>query len=96
MKQTPIEKVNYSKAFDKQFDKAPLAIQKAVRKRVVLFAVDKGNRPLHDHPLTGKYRGLRSINITGDWRAFFREEKSTHDTIEITFVLLGTHSQLYK
>jgi len=43
--------------------------------------------------LTGKYKGFRSINITGDWRAVFRELKSGEI---VYFDLLGTHSKLYK
>lgn len=85
---------------DKKVKKALTArdqkIQKAFLNRLQLFKNNPTHPQLRNHALTGKYRGLRSINITGDWRAFFREEKSTHDTIEITFVLLGTHSQLYK
>jgi addiction module RelE/StbE family toxin len=40
--------------------------------------------------LTGKYAGFRSIDVTEDWRALYREEKE-----RIMFADLGTHEELY-
>lgn len=54
---------------------------------------DRDDPKLNNHVLRGKLRGLRSINITGDWRAIFREYKKDK---QILFDSLGTHSQLYK
>lgn len=88
-------RVKYAKVFIKQLEKAPQAIKIAFRERRSLYF----NNPLHpklrNHPLKGKYAGLRSINVNGDWRALYREEKENGEMI-IVFVLLGTHSQLYK
>lgn len=81
----------YSNQFQKQLKKAPLKIKEAFLKRRKLFLEDSNNPQLHNHALTGSYKGYRSINITGDWRAIFEETGN-----EIVFKLLGTHSQLYK
>jgi addiction module RelE/StbE family toxin len=87
------KEIDYSDTFHKQLKKAPLEIKIAFRKRLELFLLDQSDSQLRNHILAGKYKGLRSINITGDWRALFREEKENGDVV---FVLLGTHSQLYK
>jgi addiction module RelE/StbE family toxin len=45
---------------------------------------------LRNHPLSGKYEGFRSIDVTEDWRALYRKEPE-----RIIFVDIGTHTQLY-
>ncbi len=86
--------IKYSKAFKKHFNKAPKHIQSAVKSRLVLFTQDPSLEVLNNHTLTGTFRGYRSINITGDWRAIYtvRQNALVH---EYYFELLGTHSQLY-
>ncbi|KKQ26130.1 MAG: hypothetical protein US62_C0009G0016 [Candidatus Woesebacteria bacterium GW2011_GWA1_37_8] len=86
-------KVKFSKKFGKNYDKAPFKIRKAFDSRLEQLLVDKFYPSLNNHALTGKYKGFRSINITGDWRAVFRELKSGEI---VYFDLLGTHSKLYK
>ncbi|OGE71342.1 hypothetical protein A2617_00135 [Candidatus Daviesbacteria bacterium RIFOXYD1_FULL_41_10] len=61
------------------------------RKRFELFLSNPFHPQLNNHLLTGNYKGYRSINITGDWRALYSENENS-----IIFELLGTHSQLYK
>lgn len=84
--------ITLSKKFRKQYKKAPKNIQTATKKRLLLFKKNPDNPILNNHLLTGEYLGLRSINITGNWRALY--EQINNSTIEIS--LLGTHSQLYK
>ena len=86
-----LSRIDYSKGFNKQLKKAPLSIKIALRQRLGLFIADQFHPQLNNHTLTGKYKGYRSINITGDWRAIYSEEKDAG-----IFELLGTHSQLYK
>lgn len=88
-----IKRIDYSDGFDKGLKKSPLNIKIAFRKRLVLFSKDKFNSSLNNHPLVGKFKGYRSINITGDWRAIFRELEYGE---VIYFDTIGTHSQLYK
>ena len=85
------KRIDYSKSFDKQLRKAPFKIKIAFRTRLKLFLQDLFSSQLLNHALVGKYLGFRSINITGDWRVVYKEEKNV-----IIFLLLGTHSQLYK
>lgn len=86
-------KVEFSKKFVKSLKKAPPKIQVAFRNRLEIFISDKFNPILNNHSLLGKYTGYRSINITGDWRAIFKEYG---DGKVAYFVILDTHSNLYK
>jgi addiction module RelE/StbE family toxin len=91
--------VRYSKNFQKQYRKAGPKIQSAFAHRRKLFQKNHHHPLLHNHSLRGKYRGLRSINITGDWRALYREKQNSRSQVcqeYIIFELLSTHSQLYK
>lgn len=83
--------IDYSRKFQKQLKKAPLEIKIAFQKRRELFNQDPFHPQLNNHLLTGKFKGFRSINVTGDWRAVYSEYGNT-----IVFEVLGTHSQLYK
>lgn len=89
--------ISYSTTFLKQLKKAPLSVKETFKDRLSLFLQDPFHPFLHNHKLAGKLMRYRSINITGDWRALFREsyQKKSHGK-EIIFVLFGTHSQLYK
>ncbi|OGK16298.1 hypothetical protein A2690_02855 [Candidatus Roizmanbacteria bacterium RIFCSPHIGHO2_01_FULL_39_12b] len=84
--------INFSKAFGKMYEKAPQKIQTAFDKRFDLFKQDPRNLLLHNHKLIGAHQGKRSINITGDWRAVYKESEDN----TIVFVHLGIHSQLYE
>lgn len=86
-----IERIDYAKKALKQLKKAPLEIKIAFRKRLELFLKDPFHSLLDNHGLTGQYAGFRSVNITGDWRAIYFENDGV-----VTFVVLGTHNQLYK
>ncbi|OGM23349.1 hypothetical protein A2961_01745 [Candidatus Woesebacteria bacterium RIFCSPLOWO2_01_FULL_39_21] len=87
------KRIDFSKRFEKDLKKAPMKIQTAFRSRLEIFLTDKFNPILNNHSLLGRYEGYRSINISGDWRAIFRE---LDDGEIIYFDLLGTHSKLYK
>lgn len=85
--------VKFSKQFIKQYDKAPANIKSTVDKTLKLFIQNSSIPKLNNHALAGKLSGYRSINITGDWRAIFKESEEEKTVI---FVALGTHSQLYR
>lgn len=90
-----IKRIDFSTKFLKQYKKIPIETKRAWIKRFALFSQDPSNQQLNNHPLTGKLKGFRSINITGDWRAIYSERRNG-DKIIIIFEALGTHSQLYK
>lgn len=81
----------YSKKFDKMFKKCPQEIKSKFIERLELFNEDKYSSILNNHALSGKLKGLRSINISGDYRAILKEQPDG-----ILLIAIGTHSQLYK
>ncbi len=83
--------VGYSKTFLKQYAKLPAKTQVLADTKIKLWQQDASNKRLHDHALSGKYQGYRSINITGDIRALYSKRGNT----VIVFGFIGTHSQLY-
>lgn len=83
-----------SKRFLKAFQKLPKPIQLKAIKRIQLFLNDPQNPLLNIHKLYGNLEGKSSFNITGDYRAWFTEEKDDKKH-EITFLHIGSHSQLY-
>jgi addiction module RelE/StbE family toxin len=83
--------VGSSKKFDKAFKKCPQEIRDRFIKRLGVFKENKHDPILHNHGLSGKLNGLRSINVSGDYRAIFEEKPGN-----IIFIDIGTHSQLYK
>ena len=85
--------IRFNRQFSKQYNKSPSKIKQAFKKRLKLFLKDPFTNILNNHPLKGKFKGVRSINITGNWRAIYREYQSKDLVI---FVSLGTHSQLYR
>jgi addiction module RelE/StbE family toxin len=88
MKNEP--RIEFAPLFNKQRKTAPLEIKQAFRDALDLFAENPNHEALRNHPLTGKYAGFRSINVTDVWRALYRTEPE-----RIIFVEFGTHPQLY-
>ncbi len=83
--------IKFTSTFSKQYAKSPPKIKVGFEERLILFQKNKFHPLLNNHQLTGSLKGCRSINVSGDWRAIFQEENDL-----ITFLLMGTHSQLYK
>ena len=54
------------------------------------------NTPLpaqnHDHPLSGKYAGLRECHIKPDWLLLYLKEA---DILTLTLVDTGSHADLF-
>ena len=85
--------INYSKKFIKQLSKLPTSIQLKFEKKLKLFINNKFTNQLNNHKLKGKLSHCRSINITGDHRAIYEEQKNGKI---IFFLMIGTHSEIYK
>lgn len=51
---------------------------------------DNTNAILNNHSVDKAFTDCRSINVTGDYRAIFKEENNV-----IIFLKIGTHSELY-
>jgi addiction module RelE/StbE family toxin len=86
--------IKYSSQFNKLYQKVPHQIKFAFKDALELFLEDTFNPQLRNHALKVKFAGYRSIDITGDWRAIYKEQGSEEKNV-ITFYLIGTHVQLY-
>ncbi|OIO31259.1 hypothetical protein AUJ77_00410 [Candidatus Nomurabacteria bacterium CG1_02_43_90] len=73
------------------FQKLPLAIQEKFSERMVIFIKIPYHGTLENHALSGEWKMCRSINITGDIRAVYKER----DRRVVQFIAIGSHSELY-
>ena len=83
-------RISYNKDFTKKFIRHPKKIKDKFKERLILFEKNEFNPILNNHALTGKYKGYRSINVSGDVRAVFRRGKD-----DALFVKIDSHSNLY-
>lgn len=80
------------KSFLKSYAKLPKSVKDKFFERVQLF-IDEPEHPLlHIHSLKGGMAPLKSMNITGDYRALFTVDSKKSLVI---FYKIGTHSELY-
>ena len=85
-------KVRFHRNFERNYQKLPKKEQGRFKERINLFTRDEFDPLLNNHPLYGKYKGYRSINITGNLRAIYKLE-----TQEVRiFIAVGSHGELYK
>lgn len=82
--------VIFHKSFHKDYAKLPKKIKEKFSNRLRLFKEDKNNKILNNHSVDKAFMGCRSINVTGDYRAIFKEDGDV-----VSFVNIGTHSELY-
>ena len=86
--------IRRAKGFLKRYKKLPLKVQTKVDAALALFFHDPQAPALRNHALSGKFLGLGSIDVTGDWRVLFRElSGGRYEIVEL--VAVGTHSQIY-
>lgn len=83
--------IGYKVRFQKDFKKLPPKIRSRFYERLSLFLHNKSDPALNNHSVERAFPGCRSINITGNYRAIFKEEGDT--TI---FITIGSHSDLYR
>jgi len=85
-------KTVFHRRFVKQYTKLPETQKQRLEKAIIIFRNAPNHPELYNHPLTGEWKGHRSISFGGDWRAhYIPQDKNT-----VLFVAVGTHSQLYK
>ena len=82
--------ISYSKAFIKQAKKLSPGMRKKLLERVAIFSRNPLHPSLRNHALKGRWKGYRSIDITGDIRALYLQYGT-----EAIFDAVGSHSQLY-
>jgi addiction module RelE/StbE family toxin len=87
-------KVRYSPDFFQKYKKADVRIRNKVDEKIAVFLKDPYDLQLDNHTLKRQWKGLRSIDVTSDWRAIYKETQ-IGDKIVAYFVALGTHKELY-
>ena len=87
-------KIVYDSLFIDTLKKVNVRIRKSFKERIFLFSKDPHNLQLDNHALREKYQGYRSIDITADYRAIYKERLEGEKTIAY-FTEPGTHKQLY-
>jgi len=84
-------RISYHKNFDKSYKKLTVKIKEQFKIRLKLFLKNSSNPLFNNHALHGVWKDYRSINITGDYRAIY---KNLGDDA-VKFVLIDTHNNLY-
>jgi addiction module RelE/StbE family toxin len=84
-------RIFFHRTFKKHCQKLPKKTQQRFQERIALFGTDPFDPVLHNHALSGDFKGYRSIDVTGDVRAMYKVLDA--DTVE--FAVIGTHHQLY-
>ena len=82
--------IKYKKRFQKDFKKLPSKIKEKFYERLEVFINNKFDIILNNHSVDKVFPDCRSINVTGDYRAVFKDG----DDI-VVFITIGTHSELY-
>ncbi len=80
-----------STRFKKHYRKLSKELQNRTDERLALFAEDPFHSLLNNHPLHGKEKDNRSINVGGDYRIVYSEVGLS----ECLLLDIGTHSELY-
>ena len=80
--------------FLKKLKRVDVRIQNSFKKKILIFQKNPNDPELNDHTLREPYFGLRSIDITSDYRAIYEETTIGKDAVAY-FSLLGTHQELY-
>jgi len=78
------------KSFKKQYKKLPEKIKIKFKERIHIFLNNPYDPALNNHALSGDLKKYRSINITGDIRAWYEPHKE-----KIVFIKIGSHSELH-
>jgi addiction module RelE/StbE family toxin len=94
-KSTNRPEIKFLEPFDRQLKNAPDEIQEAFFGTLELFLADPHHSKLRNHELKKRFTGYRSIDVTEDWRAVFKETQ-TGEQRAIKFYILGTHTDLYR
>ena len=90
-----IMKVFFDPEFYRQYKKLNVRIQHKIDQRLRIFRKNPMDPKLNNHLLHEPYQDYRSIDITVDYRAHYKELNMREEVIAY-FVLLGTHAELYK
>lgn len=86
--------VKRKKRFIKSYEKLNRKIQDKFDEVFLVFRINPFDKSLRNHALIWEYSWLRSIDITWDYRAIFKEYPNwTYEFVD--FIDIWTHSQIY-
>lgn len=83
--------VTYHKDFIKDSKKLTVSQKEKLTQRLRLFSKNEFDPLLNSHNLKGKYLGYKSISITGDLRAIYKQKSKNN----VIFIRIDNHSNLY-
>ncbi len=84
--------VLFHRNFEKHYKRLQKREKNRFKEKIQVFLKDEFDPILNNHPLKGKYKGYRSINVTGDLRAVYKRLIRN----KVIFVVIDKHSNLYK
>lgn len=87
-------KIVYDPQFHRRLKKLNVRIRKSFKEKILIFSKNPQDPQLNNHPLERVFEGYRSIDITADWRAVYKERAVSGEMIAY-FEDIGTHDQLY-
>lgn len=82
--------IRFHKNFKKRFKKIPVKIQEQFYERLEVFIQNKFDKILNSHAVDKAFPDCKSINVSGDYRAIFKDNGDV-----AVFITIGTHSELY-
>lgn len=88
-------RIEFSNRFNKERRACSLEIRVAFREALELFLDHPYHPQLRNHQLQRDLSTYRSIDVTGDVRAIFKERR-IGDQVIIIFHRIGTHEELYE
>lgn len=89
-------KVQYAPAFIDKLKKLNVRIKKSFKIKIQIFSKDPQNPELNNHSLHEPHQGLRSIDITADYRAIYEEIIEEGSGTIAYFTQIDTHKGLYR
>lgn len=83
--------IKFHRKFKKSYSRQPSKIKTKFKECLANFIQDQFHYSLNNHALIGKFKGWRSINITGDVRVHYLEISNN----TVVLMNIGTHAELY-
>lgn len=87
-------KAQYAPRFIEKLKKLNVRVTNSFQEKIAIFSKNPLDPRLKNHELREPYKGLRSINITANYRAIYEEIVEGEEIIAY-FSLIGTHKELY-
>ncbi len=87
--------IRYSPDFIKKLKKLNVKIRKNFKDVIIIFDKNPYEADLDNHPLKKEWQGYRSIDITADYRAVYKEIEEDKEIVAY-FTAIGSHNELYK